>query len=112
MSSPYLDRPLRSLAECESQRQAAPATSNIERHNDEADADASAWARVLGMGGWMFKSLQPGDRFVFQKEDADKPHCILVKTTHGYRHEVGGRQWKTGARTACFKLPAAKAEGR
>jgi len=28
----------------------------------------------------------------------------LVKTARGYRHEVGGNQFTTGARTAVFKL--------
>ena len=75
--------------------------------NAERDADAMLWARALGMGETMFKSLPVGARFVFRKEDADRPHCILVKTANGYRHEVGGRQWKTGARTACFIAGAA-----
>lgn len=68
------------------------------------DLDAELWVRELGLGETLFKSLPVGARFVFDREDAQRPHCILVKTASGYRHEVGGRQWKTGARTACCRL--------
>lgn len=60
---------------------------------------------ALSGSGVLFKHLKAGDRFVFNKDDKDRPHCILVKTCHGYRHEVDGRQWKTGARTAVHPIP-------
>ena len=78
--------------------------ANIETFNAEQDADACTWARALGMGPAMFKSLPVGARFVFSADHADKPYAILVRTAHGYRHEIGGRQFTTGARTACFAL--------
>jgi len=55
-------------------------------------------------GGTLYKYLEIGDRFVFSMDHADKPYAILVKTARGYRHEVGGNQFTTGARTAVFKL--------
>jgi hypothetical protein len=79
--------------------------NNLDALNTERDADAAIWARTLGLGETQFKNLPVGARFVFNKDDADRPFCILVKTARGYRHEVGGRHWKTGARTACFRLP-------
>lgn len=70
-----------------------------------ADQAASSQARAFDMGETIFKNLPIGARFVFQKHEADKPYAILIKTSpRGYRHEVGGRQWDTGARAACFKL--------
>jgi hypothetical protein len=78
--------------------------NNLEAYNAERDADAGLWARELGMGETMFKSLPTGARFVFSRDDAGKPYAILVRTANGYRHEIGGRQFKTGARTACFRL--------
>jgi len=56
--------------------------------------------------GTMFKHLAEGDRFVFNPDDAQRPYAILIKTKNGYRHEVGGRKWKTGARTAVHPLPS------
>ena len=54
----------------------------------------------------LFGSLPLGARFVFDPADKDRPHCILVKTAkRGYRHEIGGRQWTTSARSACLSLP-------
>ena len=73
--------------------------------NSDCDADASVWARVLGMGPTMFKSIRPGQRFVFSMDHIGRPYAILVKTANGYRHETGGRQFRTGQRTACFVLP-------
>ena len=72
----------------------------------ERDADAALWAGVLDMGETLFKCLPIGSRFVFSREHARQPYAILIKTKNGYRHEVGGRQFKTGSRTACFRLPA------
>ena len=40
------------------------AMSNIEMLNIERDADASNWARWLGMGETMFKSLPAGAEVV------------------------------------------------
>ena len=71
----------------------------------ERDADASVWARALGMGPTMFKSIRPGQRFVFSMDHIGRSHDILVKTANGYRCETGGRQFTTGQRTACFVLP-------
>lgn len=72
---------------------------------EERDAAASIWARELGMGETMFKNIPVGSRFVmFNRENAEHESCILIRTKSGYRHEVGGRVWKTGARTACFLL--------
>jgi hypothetical protein len=72
--------------------------------NSERDAGAAAWAQSLGLGETLFKNLPVGARFVFDRDHASRDYQILVKTANGYRHEIGGRQFKTGARTACFSL--------
>lgn len=79
-----------------------PAISEL---NEERDADAALWGKALFGAVTIFKALHPGERFVFNHEDKDRAQYVLVKTAHGYRHEIGGRQWKTGARTAVFPLP-------
>lgn len=79
--------------------------NNIGIYNAELDVDAGLWAQELRLGGTLFKSLPIGARFVFSKDHADKPYAILIKTRRGYRHEIGGRQFTTGARTATFRLP-------
>ncbi len=63
-------------------------------------------ALVATPGSTLFKYLTLGTRFVFDPAHASMEACILIKTANGYRHEVGGKQWKTGARTACYRLPA------
>ena len=68
------------------------------------DYEILAQARAFGLGDSLFKHLPIGARFVFSREDMARPHCILVKHANGYRHEIGGRLWKTGARTACYKV--------
>lgn len=70
----------------------------------DTDAEVMAAAKVFGMGETLFKNIPLGARFVFSMDHADKPYAILVRTKGGYRHEVGGRQFTTGARTACFVL--------
>lgn len=77
---------------------------SIEAHNDDLDAAACAAARLLGMGETMFKSLPIGARFVFRREDIGTAYGVMIRERHGYRHEAGGRLWRTGARTACFML--------
>jgi hypothetical protein len=68
-----------------------------------SEADQAALAQVRA-GATLFKSLETGARFVFNPDDADRPHCVMVRTARGYRHEIGGRQWSTGARVACYRL--------
>jgi len=65
---------------------------------------ALAWARHVG-ASTTFSLLPVGARFVFNADDVDKPYAVLVRTKGGYRHEIGGRQWRTGARVACYRLP-------
>jgi hypothetical protein len=72
----------------------------------ERDAGANYWNRSLGQGDTLFKNVPVGARFVFRRDEADKDYCILVRTARGYRHEVGGRQFTTGARVGCFVLEA------
>lgn len=67
------------------------------------DLDALLWATKT-VGTTIFKYVPEGAHFVFNREDAERPHAILVRTKHGYRHLIGGRQWKTGARTAVHVL--------
>ena len=55
-------------------------------------------------GATLFKALPTGARFVFNPDDAGRPQCILIRTARGYRHEIGGRQWLTGTRVACYRL--------
>ena len=74
------------------------------RLQQERDHGAHIWATQLGMGETLFREVAVGQRFVFQKDDCERPHCILLRTKTGYRHEIGGRIFKTGARTACFLL--------
>ena len=72
---------------------------------DDRDIDAGLWAASLGLGNALFKGLAVGDRFVFNRDDVDRPHCVLIKASaRRYRHEVGGRQFETGAHTACWKI--------
>ncbi|MBY0561522.1 hypothetical protein [Hyphomicrobium sp.] len=73
-------------------------------NNDDRDADACLWAKELGLGETLFKSVPLGARFVFDRDHFGKDYAILIKCANGYRHEVGGRIWSTGARTACFVL--------
>lgn len=73
-------------------------------NNEEQAASAYIHAVGLGMGNTIYKALRNGDRFVFCVDHADKPYAILVKHKNGYRHEIGGRLFKTGALTAVFKI--------
>ncbi len=57
-------------------------------------------------GATLFKWLPVGTRFVFNRDDAERPHAVLIRTARGYRHEVGGREWRTGACAACYRLEA------
>lgn len=68
------------------------------------ERDVAALAAVPG--ATLFKYLNVGTRFVFDPTHATISACVLVKTERGYRHEVGGKQWKTGARVACYPLPS------
>ena len=77
---------------------------NLSQLHAEKDADASGWGHALGMGRTLFKNIPMGARFVFFAGQIDRPECILIRTASGYRHEIGGRVWKTGARTACVTL--------
>jgi len=56
-----------------------------------------------------FKFVPIGARFVFNPEHIGHPHCILVRTRRGYRHETGGRQFKWPARNVVFRLLDANA---
>jgi hypothetical protein len=71
---------------------------------EDLERDLAALVAADADGGTLFKYLSVGDRFVFSKDHADKPYAILIKTATGYRHEVGGKLFKTGARTAVFKI--------
>jgi hypothetical protein len=71
----------------------------------ERDADAALWAaRLHGVPPTLFKNVPVGARFTFRPDEAGRPHAILVRTANGYRHEIGGRQWRTGARVPCFLI--------
>ena len=69
------------------------------------NAEIRAWGEPLRGAGSLFKDIPTGARFVFRADQADSAACILIRTPSGYRHEIGGRVWKTGARTACHLLP-------
>ena len=75
--------------------------NNIETLNAERDADAYIFG---GNSCTLFKNLLPGELFVTNPEYADKDYCILIRTKNGYRHKIGGRQFTTGARVACYKI--------
>lgn len=70
----------------------------------DRDAEVMAAAQWLNLGETLFKNLPIDARFVFSRDHIDKPYAILIKTMYGYRHEIGGGQFTTGARTACFRL--------
>lgn len=72
--------------------------NNIETYNAECDSDAHLWARELGLGPCLFKCVPIGAKFVFSKGDSP-----LTKTAKGYTDE-NNRRFKTGARTAVFRL--------
>lgn len=68
-------------------------------------ADAAgvlAMARDLGIGDTLFEHLTTGDRFRFA---ASPPDETLVKLARGtYRLEGRTRVYRTGSRTAVFRL--------
>lgn len=64
-------------------------------------------AEAARAGGTTFSLLEVGARFVFNKDDAARPHCLLVKETpRAYRHLVGGRRWTTGAGSLVYRVTA------
>lgn len=72
--------------------------------NVENDMCAAAWARQLGSGDSIFADLAIGDRFRFK---ASPPGEILIKAAGGYRVQHGSpKVWRTGSRSAVFRLPA------
>jgi len=75
--------------------------SNIERHNVDLDSGAAAWGESLGLGNALFKEVPLGASFRF----ASSPQRY-IKTRGGYKAPGIPTQFKTGARTAVFLLPA------
>jgi len=58
------------------------------------------WATALDMGNAMFKSLSVGSRFRFMRDGE-----TMTKTRSGYTMtSLPGRTFRTGARTAVFRL--------
>lgn len=76
---------------------------------ENTNLDAAAYSS--SKGGTLFKYLRPGERFMFDASNLrdylagyGKAECVLVKTKHGYRHEIGGRQFGTGARVTVYRI--------
>lgn len=77
------------------------ASNALSQYHEELDASAYIFAKP---GATLFKHLPAGAVFVFDPANADKPSAQLLRTKNGYRTLSGGRQFTTGARTACYVL--------
>jgi hypothetical protein len=67
----------------------------------ERDAGALAWAHALKLGNCLYGELAKGDHFRFA---ASPPGERLVKLASGYRNANGGPMFKTGARSAVYRV--------
>ena len=73
----------------------------IDRHNIDKDMGAAVAAVSLNIGNALFKDIPDGDLFRFAHS-----HELFVKRNGKYREfkSVGGRWFKTGQRTAVFRV--------
>lgn len=64
------------------------------------DAQAIIWARHLGQGDTIFKSIPIGGKFRFAGSDV-----TLTKTSEGRYRGEGKGTFRTSTRTAVFRIP-------
>lgn len=76
--------------------------NNLAAYHADRDAGALAAAVALGMGNCLFGNLIPGESFTWKHADGE----IFTAIGKGKYRDASGKGWKTGARTAVFRLPS------